>query len=458
MSAPRRPGDWREVLTVAYPLVISMASFTVMHFFDRIFLAHWSSLAIQAALPAGLLSFTLICLFYGVTAYSSTFVAQCHGKDDARGCVRAAAQGMWFSLLSWPLVLGLIPLGWLAMRLSGHTAELIVAERTYFDVLMFGSVFVSFGAAIGGYFTGRGHMRLNTVANILGCAVNIVLDYVMIFGKLGLPAMGIAGAAWATVISSCVAPCIQIVWLLRDTVIQQQGLRRALAFDWWQMRQLLRYGVPSALHMLADVGAFTLFVMLAGRLQPLELAANNIGFSINNIATTPLMGIGMAASIVVGQHQGRRDSVAATRTGWSALAIGWVYMTVVAATFLIFPEGYYRLFFSQEADYTLAELFSVGRIMMVIMALWGLLDTVNIILAGALKGAGDTRFVMFYSLVMGWALWLPGEVFLLYKGYGIIAAWTWLAGYIMILAVGFFIRWRGGRWQKHDLLAGAAIP
>jgi len=92
------------------------------------------------------------------------------------------------------------------------------------------------------------------------------------------------------------------------------------------------------------------------------------------------------------------------------------------------------------------------------MALWGLLDTVNIVLAGALKGAGDTAFVMVYMLVMGWAVWIPGELLLLYNGCGILAAWAWLAFYVGLLAAGFFLRWKRGRWKTHDLLAGLAGP
>ncbi len=454
----RLPGDWREVLAVAYPLIISMASFTVMQFADRIFLARWSSLAIQAAMPAGLLAFTLICLFQGVAAYSSTFVAQYHGAGDPRGCVRAAAQGMWLSVLAWPLMVAMTPLGWLAMRLSGHAPELIAAEREYFDVLMLGSVLVTFGSAVGGYFTGRGRMRLNTVANVIGCAVNVVLDYVMIFGKLGFPAMGIAGAAWATVIASCVAPVIQFVWLLRDSEVRRGGLRRTLAFDGRQVRQLLRYGLPSALHTLVDAGAFACFLMLTGRLEPLELAASNIGFSINGVAFMPLLGISMAAAIVVGQYQGCRNGAAAERAGWSALKIGWAYMLVVSLSFVAFPEGYYTLFHSQDADYTVAELVAVGRVMMLLMAAWGMVDTMNIILAGALKGAGDTRYVMVYMLVMGWALWIPGEVLILRRGYGILAAWAWLTVYILVLSIGFLLRWKRGRWKAHDLIGSAALP
>ena len=115
-DATPRPGGYREMLRVAYPLLLSMGTFTIMQFTDRIFLAHYSSVAIQAALPAGILSFTLICFFHALAGYAGTFVAQYHGAGQPEGCVRATAQGIWMSLFSWPAIVALIPAGFWMMK------------------------------------------------------------------------------------------------------------------------------------------------------------------------------------------------------------------------------------------------------------------------------------------------------------------------------------------------------
>ncbi|MEI8243700.1 MAG: MATE family efflux transporter, partial [bacterium] len=189
-----------------------------------------------------------------------------------------------------------------------------------------------------------------------------------------------------------------------------------------------------------------------GRLDPLSFAASNIGFSINSVAFTPLLAISIAASIVVGQHQGRRDSASAARAGWTALRIGWGYMFLAGASFLVFPGGYFGLFHSQEASYTIEQLVATGRPMMVMMAVWGMFDVANIVLSGALKGAGDTRFVMWYMLVLGWLVWLPGEWLIFRNHGGIMTAWIWLTVYVLVLAAGFWWRWQSGRWKRFDLL------
>ena len=447
---------------MALPLIAGMAVFTVMQFCDRLFLARHSSLSIQAALPAGILSFTMICGFQALAGYAGTFVAQYHGAGDRKGCVMATMQGIWLALVSVPLLLLLIPVGFLIMRLSGHAPEVLAEERVYFGWLMLGGGLLPLGAAIGGYFTGQSRMRLHLVANVIGSLANIVLDYLLIFGKAGLPALGIQGAAIATVLAGTVAPLVQWVVFLREPVVRTLPRRKLWRPDRILLRRLIRFGLPAGLHTFADVTAFTFFVLLTGRLGAVSLAASNISFSINNLAFSPLFGMGFAASILVGQYQGRGEHDAAARAGWTTLKLSWAYMALMTASFLLFPEGYFRLFRSRDEMFSLAELVEVGKPMLRMMALWGMFDTVNIVISGALRGAGDTRFVMVYMLLMGWCLWIPGEVWILLRGDGILAAWRWLAVYVGLLSAGFAWRWHRGHWRRINILerhaAAEALP
>ncbi len=440
------------MVRLAYPLFVSMGAFTVMQFCDRIFLARYSSISIQAALPAGILSFTLICFFQALAGYAGTFVAQYHGARDPEGCVRATAQGLWIALVSWPVIVALIPVGFWLMRVSGHAPEVLQEEYRFFGILMVAGVSVPLASAIGGYFTGRGCLLANTLCGVAGCLLNIVLDYLLIFGHGGFPRLGITGAALATAVAGFVAPVVQVLLFLRDPVVRRMGWG-ALALDLPLMLRMLRYAVPAGGHLLVDVGAFTFFVMMTGRLDPLSFAASNIGLSINSVAFMPLLAMSFAASILVGQYQGCQDHASAARAGWTALRLGWAYMLLAGLSFVCFPEGYYRLFRSPEASYTVAELVAVGKPMMWMMAIWGLFDTINIVISGALKGAGDTRFVLLYMLLFGWLVWLPGEWVVFHYKLGILAAWLWLTVYVWCLAVGFWWRWRSGRWQRIDLLA-----
>ena len=215
-DATVKPGGYREMLRVAYPLLLSMGTFTIMQFCDRVFLARFSEISIQAALPAGILSFTLICFFHALAGYAGTFVAQYHGAGQPEGCVRATAQGIWLSLLSWPVILALIPVGFWLMRVSGHAPAVLREEYRFFWILMAAGVVVPLSTAIGGFFTGQGRMLANTLSNIAACLLNILLDYALIFGHWGSPALGITGAAIATSVAGCVPPAVQFILFLRD--------------------------------------------------------------------------------------------------------------------------------------------------------------------------------------------------------------------------------------------------
>lgn len=455
-----QPGGYAEVIRVAWPLIVSMGSFTLMQFFDRVFLSWHSATAIQAALPAGILAFTMSCFFVALAGYVNTFVAQYHGAGDAYGCSRATAQGFWLSWLSWPAMLALIPVGWRILLWSNHPPDVLQAEMDYYTILMLGSVSIPLGAALSSFFTGRGDTLTNMFVHMAGNVVNLVFDYALIFGRWGFPEMGIRGAAWATVIAGFCAPSI-FLWLYLRAPFRESyrtlvhwRLERDLMF------RILRFGAPSAVHLLLDVGSFALFVLIVGRLGPVALAASNIALAVNGLAFMPLLGISTAASILVGQYQGRRDSATAEKAAWNSLRIGWIYMVAIGATFVLFPRAYFAFFQTRSAEggLTVEQLLPVGRCLLYMMAAWGLMDTTNLVLSGALKGAGDTRFVMIYSLIIAWGVWILGEViivFVLKKG--VLAAWLWMTVYVFILAFGYWVRFRGGRWKTIELIEPRVI-
>ncbi len=439
---------------MAWPLIISTASFSVMQFIDRVFLARYSTVSIQAALPAGLLSFTMVCAFMAIAGYANTFVAQYHGSGDPRGCSRSTAQGIWLSLACWPVILLLIPLGRWLLGIAGHPAEVLAQELDYFGILMQGAVAIPLGAAASSFFTGRGDTLTNMYAQVAGNVVNIVLDYALIFGRWGFPEMGIRGAAIGTVVAGFVPVLILLALYLSPSLDAKYLTRSSFGIDVKLMARLIRFGVPSGLHLLLDVASFSAFVLMTGHMGALPLAVSNIALSVNTLAFMPLIGISMAASTLVGQYQGRQDPATAEKAGWTALKIGLIYMTAMALSYLLLPRLYFHLFSSSEAGgFTLDELVGLGRYLLMMMAAWGLFDTFNLVLAGALKGAGDTRFVMWYSTLAAWGLLVPGEWLVIYvwKG-GMLMAWGWLTLFIMLLSFGFWWRFKRGRWKTIDLL------
>lgn len=446
------PGGYAEMWRIAAPLILSMGSYTIMQFCDRIFLARYSSTAIQAALPAGILAHTLVCFFQSLCSYSGTFTAHYYGAGKGRRCVDSTVQGLWLAMASWPLILLLIPPGLWLMELSAHSAEVLRDEKPYFIILMAGGFLVPLNAALGGYFTGLGRTKINMIANFFGCSLNVLLNYIFIFGRMGLPEMGIRGAAYATLISAAACCLLQWVVFAGSREVRAIGARRLLRPDAALMRRILRFGSPSGLHLLMEVGSFSLFIMLTGRLGELSLAASNIGFSINNLAFSPLMGFGVAASTLVAQHKGAGNTEAARRAGWTAVRMALIYMAAIGSTFVALPRMYFELFTPPDAAFTPAQLLETGRILMIIMTSWGLFDAVAIVLGDALKGAGDTRFTMIFLSLSGWLLLVPGAVLLLWQGRSIVELWLWLGFYIVFIMAGITWRWCADRWKNIEVI------
>lgn len=447
-------GGWRELMRIAWPLIVNSGTFAVLNFSDRLFLSWYSEDAFRASLPAGILFFTLVCGFMALAGFANTFVAQFWGAGDARGCARATAQGILFSLISIPLILLLTPVGIGLLRLSGHGPEVLPLEESYFRILIWAGGGMVLSSALGSFFSGRGKTSVIMGCNLAANGLNVLLDYLLVFGKWGFPEMGIAGAGWATVIGSWISPLIFALIYFSRSVNARFRTLETLRYDPWLFRRMIRFGLPSGIHWFLDVAAFTVFVLLVGRMGPVAHIASNIALSINLIAFMPMVGMGMAASILVGQYLGRNDPDNAARMGWLALRIGMGYTVFVGATFLLFP-GFYINVFERHADgaASLGELLKTVRVLLVMLAAWGVADATALILAGALKGAGDTHFVMYFQSAAAWGFLVAGQLLIvLALHWGIYASWAWTLLYVFILGAGFALRFRSGRWKGIDLL------
>jgi len=440
---------YKAVLKVSLPLVASMASTTLMLFTDRLFLGWYSTEALAASTPAGLMAFTLMSFFLGVAAYTNTFVAQYTGSG-AHGRVGASLwQGIYFSLMAGALLAVLSFLGENIFHLAGHPPEIQRLETIYFRILMLFAVFNVLHDTLSCFYSGRGLTVPVMIISLIGAAVNIPLNYILINGHLGFPEMGIAGAAWATVASHTLIMLLYIVLIFRPGNNSRFGVWAKRAFNPAVFKRLLTYGVPAGISFFTDIFAFTLFLFMIGRIGTCELAASNIAFAINSLGFLPMIGFGIGTSALVGQSIGGGrpdDAVAVTR---SALHICAVYMLLMLAVYLGLPELLFSLF--QPKDMRPGDfdaVIAMGRPVMTFIAVYSLFDMFAIIYSATIKGAGDTRFVTRAVLLCSIFLlvipvYLAVEVFNL----GLYTAWFFATAYVVVIGCTFFVRYRQGRWK-----------
>jgi MATE family multidrug resistance protein len=261
--------------------------------------------------------------------------------------------------------------------------------------------------------------------------------------RLRIPAMGVEGSAWATVVGTVVH-----VGLYGE--IQRRRRLAGRAAPWWRSRweredakELLRVGGPSGFHWLLDVGAWTLFTIAVARLDAVQSAANVIGITLIRMSFMPGYGISTAAQTLVGQYLGARDVQSAARSGWTSVGITCAYMGGVGLLLWLFRAQLVGLFTDDP------RVVEVGARLMIWAALFQLGDGVQVVLAGALRGAGDTKYVMLASLAGAWLVFAPLAFYLmLAHGLGAEGGWIAVNAWVAALAVLLAGRFRGDAWTK----------
>lgn len=442
-------GGYRQVLSIAVPLILSTGSWSVQHFVDRMFLTWYSPEAIAAAMPAGMLNFTIMSLFLGTAGYVSTFVAQYYGAGQHKRIGSVLWQGVYIALIGGVVHLALIPAAGPIFRFAGHEPLVQQYEITYFQVLCLGATPAIASSALAGFFSGRGKAWPVMWVNVLGTAVNLVMDYALIFGRWGLPEMGIKGAAIATVISACFSLAIYLILLSHPTHEKRYYTLRGWMFERPLFMRVMYFGFPSGVQFFLDMAGFTAFIFLVGRLGTMQLAATNIAFNINNLAFMPMIGFGMAVSVLVGQYLGKNKPELAKHSVYSSFHLTFLYMASIAALYVLAPKIFIDPFASQADPASFAPIRETTIILLRFVALYSLFDALNVIFASAIKGAGDTRFVMFMIAILSpFGLIIPSYIFLVVFHAGIYTAWTIATLYISLLGLIFLFRFLGGKWKS----------
>ncbi len=438
-----------------------MLNNAVLQFVDGVFLARESLASLDASLPASMLALIVTGFFQSVVAYSGTFVAQYHGAGDLCGERASYRAGTLVALVAGALAVALVPLGRMAAPLMSGNPEVVSRAAAYYTIVSFGAVALCGQMAAASYFTGRGKTRLVFWVNVLGNLVNIALDPLFIFGRCGLPRLGMSGAALATVIAMFVQWTTLAWFAARDTGAarrREPGAPDGPAF-WPLVAKMLRYGVPSGAYTVLNILSFTIFVFATGRVGDTALAVSNACFKVNYLLIAPMEGFAVCAATLVGQSQGRGDGDAAHRNAMRTLLMGVATVVALSLLAVVFCKPILSLFVPPEIGLQaagqgryLAEFHSLGFKLFVLMAAWQVFDAIDVIVSGALKGAGDTRFVMWWMVAVAFGIWLP-MVWEVAKLHNTMAAlWATMVVFVVVICAGTLVRWFGGRWRSIRLV------
>ncbi|MCL4221349.1 MAG: MATE family efflux transporter [Phycisphaerales bacterium] len=472
-------GALMELLRIAGPSVATMASYTVMQFVDKLMVKEIGPdpVYIAAQGNGGVTAWTAITFVVGMSGVVSSFVSQNLGAGKPQRGSAYAWNAMWIGLAYWlmlmlPALLLIRPL----FEGYGHDGELLRYEVQYAQILVGCSVVTILTKSIQNYFFGLHRPGVVLVATVLGNLTNIGANYALIFGHLGFPEMGVAGAAWGTVIGTSVELLIPLAVFLSPGFHERFGTRRAWRVSVVCVRDLFRVGWPAGLTFLSELvcwqylmsnligrageraaalsGASAAMVERAGTVAN---TAGFIGLQYMHLSFMPAVGISIATQAVVGKAIGAGRPDLAVRRTWLALSLTVGYMGACALMFVLFRTWLVSVFVNRgtgdHAAEVAGEVIRVGGMVMLCGAVFQVFDAMAITMSAALRGAGDTVWPGLVTVVVSWGciMGLGHVVIEVFPQWGSLGPWSAAAAYIILLSFLYLWRFLGGKWKSIKL-------
>jgi multidrug resistance protein, MATE family len=441
------------LIQLALPLMMSAAFVSLTLFTDRTLLYWQSETSASASMGAGTLYWSLICFPMGMLGYLSTFVSQYRGAQHVGRIGAAYQHAMALARCIVPVFVVAICAAGQLFIWAGHSEELVELEASYFRILMLGGIGVLFYSVQSGLLTGQGRTRTVLAIDAAATLLNLVLDAVLIFGWGSIPALGIHGAALATSISFVIKIPLA-AWVIRQDreLTEQFKVGQPVPWENDMFSRLIKFGAPAGLQMLAEAGCFAVIMLQVGKLGELQMAATTLALGLNVLGFVPMIGLGIGVGVLVGQHvtEGRIDL--ARRTVLCAVVVAGVYTSIFALLIGIFPETMMSVY----AIGVEPERFERMRPLLVpllrIIAIYCILDGFQIVFVGAIKGAGDTWFVLGATTGISCVVLGIGLAWQACYGPSLMLWWYAIAGWVATMGLVFATRYYSGAWEKKRVI------
>jgi MATE family multidrug resistance protein len=431
----------REVSLLAFPVLLQMASETVCQLVNSALVGRLGATELGAIGLGGIWLWTLLCPFTGTASGVQVFVSRADGQGKPAECGPWLWQALYAlvpTILVWSAAMGLLFAPLLAAiapspELQARTIEYAQARLLGFPAVVAGIVLTSF-------FRGLGNTRIPMLAAMLSVSVDVVLAYGLVYGRLGLPAWGIYGAGIAFVVAEYLyTGFLGCCLLLREMHGYAVG---PCAPSLRTIRRYLRTGAPIGGQWVLDMTSFALFSSIVARMGDAEMAASQAMLQLLSLSFHQAFAISIGAGTLVGRYLGAAQPDFAARTYRSAMKLALGLGALVAALFLGAPELLMRIFSDDP------EVLALARPLLLLGALFQVIDAIGIIAGGSLRGAGDTRWPFLVQATLAWALRIPlvwtAAIWL--EG-GVFGAWLGELGYILALGIALVLRFRAGHWR-----------
>ena len=436
--------EFRPLMKLAGPVILAEVGWMSMGMVDTIMVGRLGPAAIAAAgMGSGV--FTAIVIFgMGLMLGLDAFVSQAHGAGDERECLLWLHQGVWLACSVAPIAMGLTWFVYGTLDHWGLHPETRGLVGPYMRVIALGALPLLLYAAFRRYLQGMHLVRPIMIALVTANVINAAANWVLIYGNLGMPALGVAGSAWAT--NAARVYMAAFLYAAIRLEHHRRGHRHpkvSLRFNTARIRRLIGLGFPAASQVALEVGVFALATALAGRLDPVSSGSHQIALNIASLAFMVPLGLSSAAAVRVGFAYGAGERQRAALAGWTALVSGGVIMTALGLVFFLWPAALLRVFTLDQ------RIIDIGVSLLAIAAAFQLFDGTQAVATGALRGISETRMPMIVNIIGHWFLGLPVGYALCFRfGWGVRGLWIGLSIGLVVTALVLTFVW----WKRSQVL------
>ena len=439
-----------ELLRLALPMVVSQGTFAVMIFTDRYFMSQIDPVHMAAALGGGVASYFSFCFFVGLFSYANALVAQYFGAGEPAKCPKVVTQGLVMTAMSAPVLTLITFLVAGIFESMGHEPEQVELERTYYLILMSGVLVTLAKVCFSSYFAGIGRTHVVMICDLFGMVINVPLSYVLVFGKLGFPALGIVGAGITTVIAGLLALLLFLAFYFAKEHRETFAVMGSFSVDTGILKRFWRLGFPSGLELFLNVAAFNLFLLMFQSYGIVEGAAAAIVFNWDILSFVPMIGLHVGIISLIGRFVGARDMARVSEVMAAGFAVALVYGGMLAAIYSVFRFPLVDVFAPPSGDF--AAIRELSAYMMIGLSSYVIADGIVLVSGGVLRGAGDTRWLMIASVTLHWAMLVAQFFIILVFDFSPRVSWVAFVVMILLIAVVYARRLAGGRWRDPEAL------
>ena len=429
--------EFRPMVALAAPLVMAELGWMAMGIVDTIMAGPLGPAAIGAGSLGSMMFYPIAICGTGMLLGMDTLVAQSFGAGDRADCRRTLVNGLWLAAAIAPLLVlalrGLIPL----VGMAGANPRVLALFAPFLKALLWGILPLLFYTALRRYLQAVNMVKPIAFALISANLVNVAGNYALMYGHCGFHAMGLTGSGYST----SLARLYMLAVLVAAVVWEEWGRRFRLPIsvlpDLSRLRRMAALGLPAALQILAEGAVFGVVTVFASRLDPAALAAHGIAVTVISTTYMVPLGISSAAAVRVGQAIGRKDPRGAAASGWSALAIGALFMASAGVALWTVPRWIVGIITRDAA------VVAAGVELLRIAAFFELFDGLQTVANGALRGLGDTRSPMLVHLAGYWAVGLPVAWLLCFHfRWGAPGIWAGLCAAIILIGLALLLAWK----------------